>query len=170
MKRLALSLALSFAAIVTVAGVFAAGFSGLRGPDESQAASLTNTTIPISIASFVQCANKGLGEVVLAGGALHVVSTSTIDAQGNLHASVVFNPQGVNGTGTLTGSKYQGAGVTRSEVNYSAGVAYNTFTNNFLLIGQGAGNNLVVHTNGYVTVFPNGNVFVNMVKGFVSCS
>ena len=170
MSRLVLSLALSFAALMTVVGIFAAGLSGLRRPPESQAAPLTNTSVPISLASFVPCANKGLGEVVLASGSLHVVTSSTTDALGNLHVSLVFNPQGVTGTGTVDGAKYQGTGVTRSEANYSAGVAYNTFTNNFLLIGQGPGNNLVLHTTGYVTLFPNGSVLVNMVRGFVSCS
>ena len=124
MKRLALSLALGIAALATVVGIFAAGFSGLRGPDDSQAAPLTNISVPISLASFVPCANKGLGEVVIAGGPLHVVASTTTDARGNLHAVLVFNPQGVSGTGTVDGVKYQGAGVTRSDVNYSAGVAY----------------------------------------------
>ena len=169
MKRLALSLALSFAALATVAGIFAAGLSGLHRPDRSQAAPLTNLTVPISLASFVPCANRGLGEVVTVTGPLHVAASSTTDALGNRHASLVFNSQGLTGVGAISANKYQGGVQVRVDANFAAGINYQTFTINILLIGQGQASNLVFHLNGYVTIFPD-HVLVNMVRGFVSCS
>ena len=128
MKRLALSLALGFAALATVAAIFAAGFSGLHGPDRGQAATLTNLTVPISLGSFVPCANKGLGEVVTVAGPLHVAASMTTDAQGNRHASLVFNSQGLSGVGAVSANKYQGGLQVRLDENFAAGINYQTST------------------------------------------
>ena len=68
-----------------------------------------------------------------------------------------FQPQGVSGVGLTTGDKYQATGVTQDETNVAAGQE-TTFINNFRLIGQGPGNNLLIHDVFHVTINANGDV------------
>jgi hypothetical protein len=55
----------------------------------------------------------------------------------------------VTGVGSVTGDTYQGAGVAiEAEHRSPSSEAYNyMFIHNFLIIGQGAGNNFVLQTN-----------------------
>jgi hypothetical protein len=66
-------------------------------------------------------------------------------------------PQGISGTGLVTGDKYQATGVTQDEFNTSFGME-ETFINNFRIIGQGPGNNFLVHENFHITINANGTV------------
>jgi hypothetical protein len=117
----------------------------------------TSTSFPISISVFVPCAAGGAGEVVDLSGDLHTVFHLTFASNGSFHAVSEANPQGVSGTGETTGAKYQGTGVTRS--NFNGLVGFETsFVNNFRIIGQGPGNNFLVHENFHVTVHPDGTV------------
>jgi len=117
----------------------------------------TNVSIPFGLAPFVPCANGGLGEVILMSGNLHILINVTTDAAGGFHVKQHFQPQGLTGTGLVTGAKYQGTGVTQSSQNMTAGQTY-TFINNFRMIGQGKGNNLLVHQNFHQTINANGEV------------
>ena len=112
---------------------------------------------PIDIFVFVPCANGGAGETVELSGTLHDLFHVTSDGAGGFHVKTSDNPQGVSGTGQTTGAKYQGTGVTSSDFNTKAGFE-NTFVNNFRIIGQGPGNNLLVHENFHITVNANGTV------------
>jgi hypothetical protein len=111
---------------------------------------------PIDIFVFVPCAAGGAGEVVELSGNLHdqfvVTFNNTL-----FHIKTLDNPQGVDGTGLTTGDKYQGTGVTQSEANFSVGQQL-TSIDNFRIIGQGSGNNYLVHDNFHITVNANGIV------------
>lgn len=134
-----------------------AGLFSLMLATTAQAAVLTNTDFPINITVFVPCAAGGAGEDVALSGNLHVLFSITFDSSGGFHAESHANPQGVSGTGLTTGDKYQGTGVTRDDFNGKVGFE-TTFVNNFRIIGQGPGNNFLVHDNSHVTVHPDGTV------------
>jgi hypothetical protein len=76
-----------------------------------------------------------------------------------------FNPMGVSGTGD-TGDIYRGAGATSSIEISVASRTETTAINNFLVIGRGRGNNLVIHTLLHYGVSPDGvtNPFVDHVS------
>jgi hypothetical protein len=120
-------------------------------------AATQNSIFPITIFVFVPCANGGAGEVVELTGNLHDLFDVSTNANGGFHIKVQDNPQGVSGTGLTTGAKYQGTGVTSSESNFNVG-SQQTSIDNFRIIGQGPGNNFLVHDNFHVTVNANGVV------------
>jgi len=119
------------------------------------------TVVPISIDVFVPCALNGAGETVSLSGELHTLFFFTHDGTGSLHVVVENNPQGVSGTGLTSGDKYQGTGVTRSDfyVGLPSFTPFiETFVNNFRIIGEGTGNNLLIHETLHITVNANGEV------------
>lgn len=141
--RLAMLLALVGVLVIGVAPVSAA------------ASSFTiSSTFPIDLVVFVPCAAGGAGEDVALSGTLHDIYHITFDATGGFHSKVLDNPQGVGGVGLTTGMKYQGTGVTQGELNGKLGFE-TTSINNFRIIGQGPGNNFLVHGVYHVTVNPN---------------
>ena len=115
----------------------------------------------IVITTFVACANGGAGETIELSGPLHTLITFTINGN-NVSGKQHFQPQGISGTGQTTGDKYQGTGVTQSTFKNSLqnGQSNNTFVNNFRMIGQGPGNNFLVHVNTHVTINADGTVVV----------
>jgi hypothetical protein len=116
-----------------------------------------STRFPIDIVVFVPCANAGAGEDVELTGTLHDVFHITFDNAGGIHVKGHDNPQGISGVGLTTGTKYQGTGVTQFQFNAKVGFE-ETDVNNFRIIGQGPGNNFLVHDNFHVTVNANGEV------------
>jgi hypothetical protein len=134
----------------------------------ASAAVISNTEFPINITVFVPCAAGGAGEDVALSGDIHDLFAITFDSNGGFHATMHDNPQGVSGIGLTTGDKYQGTGVTLSVFNGKVGFE-TTFVNNFRIIGQGPGNNFLVHENFHITVHPDGTV-TGFVDNFsVSC-
>ena len=134
----------------------------------AQAEVVTNDKIPVDISVFIPCAVGGAGEVVILSGNLHILTSVTLDGNGGFHADTHFQPQGISGTGLTSGDKYQGTGVTRSSFNGKVGFE-NTFVNNFRIIGQGPGNNLLVHQNVHITVHPDGTVTASVDNFKVEC-
>jgi len=125
----------------------------------AQAAVTTNVSVPVDMSVFVPCANGGAGEVVHLTGDLHTLLTFTDDGAGGFHTSSHFQPQGISGVGLDTGDKYVGTGVTRSSFDIKPPFpSESTSVNNFRIIGQGSGNNLLIHENFHVTVDANGAV------------
>lgn len=112
---------------------------------------------PLDREVFVACAAGGAGEVVHLTGELHELLHITLDSAGGVHVREHLNPQGVSGTGLTTGDKYQGTGVSQFESNGKVGAEITT-VDNFRIIGQGNGNNLLVHGNLHITVNPDGTV------------
>jgi hypothetical protein len=145
---------------LTLLGIASELGLGLAGTATGVASTVTTSTIfPISLTVFVPCANGGAGENVALSGNLHDLFSVTLDGSGGFHLTASDNPQGVTGTGLTTGATYQGTGVTRFNANSPAGgTNVFTFVNNFRIIGQGSGNNLLVHENFHVTVNPDGTV------------
>src|SRR5688572_13324653 len=123
-----------FVGLVTVVGVASLGVSKRASAQASVIT--TNEQVPIEITVFIPC----VPETVTATGTLHIVSHTAVNPDGSFHVVSHFNPQGVSGTGDVTGDRYRGTGVTQNTFNVAAGQTF-TFVNNFNFIGQGPGNN-----------------------------
>ena len=127
-----------------------------------------SSSFPLDIIVFVPCANGGAGEEVELSGNLHDVFHVTFTSSGTFRLSFSDNPQGITGTGLTTGAKYQGTGITRD--NFGGRVAVEeTLINNFKIIGQGTGNNFLIHENFHVTVNANGTLTVFYDNFSVEC-
>ena len=153
-------------AAIVVLFLCMAGTVGIRMAN----AGAVSASFPITLSVFVPCAADGAGEVVDLSGPLHSVISVTVNAN-NVHVNMLFNPQGISGTGETTGAKYQATGETRTDVNADI-VAFPlnmTFVNNFKIIGQGPGNNFLVHENAHVTVNANGAVTALVDNPSVIC-
>lgn len=145
--------------IITAMFVFAAlGLFAIQ----ANAAKQVNDTSDISLTVFVPCAANGAGELVDLSGPLHTLITFTINGN-NFSGTAHFQPKGVSGIGETTGDKYQATGVTKDSSfkgSFQNGQFTQTFVNNFRIIGQGPGNNFLVHENAHVTFNANGTVTV----------
>jgi len=148
MKRMfGLALPLAGAMVLLVAGSGSAGV-------------LVNVALPFADTFSVPCANEGAGEDVAVEGFLHVLITETVDRNGVVHTTSHFQPMGISGTGLTTGDSYQATGITRDQINGTEPPFEITFVNNFRIIGQGTGNNLLIHEVFHVTVKANGELTV----------
>lgn len=144
--------------IITAAVVLVAVITGLTISASAEATTVTtNSKFPISLSVFVPCAAGGAGEFIDLSGELHELYHVTLDNRGGFHLKLLGNPQGVIGIGQTSGDRYQGTGVTQSNLNGKVGFE-NTLVNNFRIIGQGAGTNFLVHENFHITVHPDGTV------------
>ena len=128
----------------------------------------TNVRIPIALFVLVPCANGGAGEVISMSGILHDMFNVLSDGNGGFHVKLHSQPQGITGTGLVTGARYQAVGVTQERQNALAGGNY-TLVNNFRMIGPGPGNNFQVHENLNFTVNANGVVTANHDHVRVTC-
>src|SRR5438046_10629163 len=93
---------------------------------------------------------------------IHTLNTFTINGN-NVSGTAQFQPQGLSGTGETTGDKYQATGVTKASSfkgSFQNGQFTQTYVNNFRIIGQGSGNNFLVHEVLHVTFNANGTVTV----------
>jgi hypothetical protein len=127
----------------------------------SAAVQINDKTV-IDLVVFIPCAANGSGEIVDLSGPLHTLITFTINGN-NVSGKFHFQPQGISGVGETTGNKYQATGVTQQTFKASLqnGQTNLTFVNNFRIIGQGPGNNFLVHetlhlnfnADGTLTVF-----------------
>jgi hypothetical protein len=118
---------------------------------------------------WVSCANGGAGESVSLSGELRM-KTQTFESKktGEVLVRLQSQPSDVDGVGSVTGASYHGAGVAiEAEHRSPSSEAYNYhFIHNFLIIGQGPGNNILVHTNVHQTLNANGEAVssVNLDK------
>ena len=131
---------------------------------------VVNTSDDISLIVFVPCANGGAGEDVQLSGPLHSLIIS--NGNGNqVSGKIHTQPQGISGEGLTTGDKYQGTGVTQDRFTESLqnGKVTATFVNNFRIIGQGEGNNLLLHFVGHLTINASGDVTVDHEITGVEC-
>jgi hypothetical protein len=81
---------------------------------------------------------------------------------------VHLNDQGVSGTGLTTGDKYQQTGAINSQFNTKVGQEETlVLTLNF--IGQGNGNNLLIHVTQHVTVNADGTVTASVSNIRAEC-
>jgi hypothetical protein len=136
----------------------------------ANAAVQVNDTTVISLTVFIPCAAGGAGEVVDLNGPLHTLISFTINGS-NVSGYFHFQPQGISGTGETTGVKYQATGITQESFKNSLqnGQANFTFVNNFRIIGQGPGNNFLVHETLHFTVNADGTLTVFHDNFSISC-
>jgi hypothetical protein len=127
----------------------------------ADAAVQVNDKTDVNLTIFVPCAAGGAGEIVDLSGSLHTLISFTINGN-NVSGYFHFQPQGISGIGETTGAKYQGTGVTEETFKNSLqnGQSNLTFVNNFRIIGQGPGNNYLVHETLHVSVNADGTVTV----------
>jgi hypothetical protein len=137
-------------------------------PTPTRAENVMNVSVPTNIFVFIPCANGGAGEVVSLSGNLHVLLNITNDNAGGFHFKDHAQPQGISGVGLITGDKYQATGVTQFESNAKVGQEF-TFINNFRIIGQGPGNNFLVHETMHITINANGTVTASFDHFSVDC-
>jgi hypothetical protein len=144
--------------IVCVLAVFSVLASAVL---PTNAAVQVNDRTDISLTVSIPCAAGGAGEVVDLSGPLHTLITFTINGN-KVSGFFHFQPQGISGTGETTGEKYQATGVTQESFDQSMqnGQANMTFINNFRIIGQGPGNNFLVHETLHITINANGTATV----------
>ena len=130
----------------------------------------TNVIFPVEITEFVPCANGGAGEIVALSGNIHELFHVTVNGN-RFKMKVHSQPQGVHGVGLTTGDRYQGTGVTQETFGGSLvnGQASSTFVNNFRFIGQGPGNNFMVHEVVHVTFNARGELTAEVVQSSVTC-
>lgn len=142
---------------------------GLGGGTASATATsvTTHTEIPFAGTFFVPCANGGAGEVVVSSGEMRAVVHSTFDDAGGIHVALHIRPD-VSGIGQTTGDRYQGVGSEEFESN-GAGALEFTVANNFSLIGQGPGDNLLTHITMHVTVDAEGNLTATVTNSSIDC-
>jgi hypothetical protein len=144
--------------VAVLVGLVAA--TALVGASAARSEVIVNDSIPLTgFTVFIPCANNGAGEDVILNGDLHVLITFTINGN-NFSGKDHFQPQGLSGFGTVTGDKYQGTGVTQDQFkgSFQNGQSEQSFINNFRMIGQGPGNNFLVHENFHLTFNANGDV------------
>ncbi|MGH7589687.1 MAG: hypothetical protein ACRELU_13975 [Gemmatimonadota bacterium] len=131
---------------------------------------IINERFLIELLVFVSCADEGAGELVLLEGTLHSLFHITINSN-NFKVKVHDQPQGISGTGLTTGDKYQATGVTQETVggSFVNGQFSDTFVNNFRIIGQGPGNNFLLHENLHITLNANGELTAFVDNFSVEC-
>lgn len=129
-----------------------------------------NITVDFGLEEFVYCANNGAGEVIELSGQLHILIVSNINNQ-RVSGLTHFQPQGVQGRGQTTGNLYNATGITQEHFNGSLvnGQYTTTFVNNYRLIGQGPGNNYLIHQTLHVTVNSNGEATAAVDNTSIDC-
>jgi hypothetical protein len=130
----------------------------------------TNVVFPVEIEQFVPCANGGAGEIVALSGNLHDLFHVTMNGN-RFKVKVHTQPQGVRGVGLTTGDRYRGTGVTQETFGGSLvnGQASSTFVNNFRFIGQGPGNNFMIHEVVHFTINAAGEITATVGSSSATC-
>lgn len=109
-------------------------------------------------------------EPIAFGGRYQSVFHYTLDASGVAHFSGAVSSTGV-GTGLVTGTSYRFSGTSSSSTNTPlTGFPYhNTFTDAFLLVSGGPGDNLLMHVTTHVTIDANGTLTAEVTNISFDC-
>lgn len=103
-------------------------------------------------------------------GFVHIQVSITTNANG-MHAVMESNPQGVTGTGEITGATYHGTGVSRETINVSS--TDGSFTDSYVLrfdfTGDGKTPNFATHETAHITVNADGTIIVNFDSIGTTC-
>ena len=171
MKTISAVAALAIVGLVACDSPAALDDSAVTPPSFARATTFTdNVKFPVNIGVFIPCAAGGAGEVVFLSGNLHSLIHSTVN-DNNFKIKIHNQPQGISGTGLTTGDKYQGTGVTQETFggSFVNGQFSDTFVNNFRIIGQGPGNNLLIHQTFHFTLNANGELTAFVDNLSVEC-
>ena len=130
----------------------------------------TNIIVDFSLEEFVYCANNGAGEVLELSGPLHILVVSNVNNQ-RISGFTHFQPQGVQGRGQSTGNLYNATGITQEHFNGSLvnGQFTYSFINNYRLIGQGPGNNYLIHQTIHITFNSSGQATASVDHTTIEC-
>jgi hypothetical protein len=136
----------------------------------SNAAVQVNDKTVINLTAFVPCAAGGSGEIVDLNGPLHTLISFAVNGN-NFSGKFHFQPQGISGIGETTGFTYHATGVTQETFKASLQNGQNnlTFVNNFRIIGQGSGNNFLVHESLHINFNADGTLTVFHDNFSVDC-
>jgi hypothetical protein len=119
---------------------------------------------------FVPCANGGTGEMVHIVGQLHIVTSVTANDN---HVTLQYHTNArYSGVGLTTGDKYEAPGGAHEKATFQipAGQPYEySFRFGMRLVGQGPGNNFVIHQIVHLVVNANGEVTVDFDKMTSEC-
>jgi len=164
---LRLSLALAFAAVLSLAG--------LTRPRAAYAQATTGTVNEFQpffppAPLFVPCAAGGAGEFLELSGSLHILGHFTINDNHTLFKGH-FQPQGITGVGTATGDTYHLTGVSQGlNSAQSDGATFElTVIDNANFVGPGTDNNVLVHTISHFTFNNNGELSSSRLNSTVEC-
>jgi hypothetical protein len=129
-------------------------------PAMSAVVSSSKTTLNFERRVWVACANDGAGENVNLQGQIEIRTHSTENDDGGVRMWSHFRPSAVVGVGEVTGLKYRGTGMTFEGEGYTSDgdPSVYHFVNNFRIIGQGPGNNLLMHMVIHQTLNGNGEL------------
>jgi hypothetical protein len=157
MKRLVLSLVVVGTTLALAAGMALA-----------QAATDTfNETVPLDEIFDNPCT----GEPVHLTGELHILFHVTEDANGGFHVQTHFQPQGVSGTGLVSGEQYRGVGVTRDEFYFPPEeLRETTFIDRFYFVSKGPSENMLATTTTHVTFNANGEPTAELFRLEIKCA
>lgn len=127
----------------------------------------TSSILPIRFVLSHPCS----GEDVALSGELHLVSNVTLDASGGTHVEFQANFQGVSGVGLATGDRYELVGERlHTSLNTSGAPPLEmSITTNAHVIGQGPGNNALLHFLVHTTVNADGTVTSQIDEVRVEC-
>jgi len=122
---------------------------------------MINDKTDLNLSVFIPCAASGAGEMLDVSGPLHTLVSATVNGN-NISGYFHFQPQAISGTWESTGTRYRATGVTQQSFKSSLqnGQANLTFVNNFRMIGQGPGNNYLMHENLHITINADGTLTV----------
>jgi hypothetical protein len=133
--------------------------------------SSSHTTLGFNRRVWVPCANDGAGESVALVGSIEVHSQAVEDQQGGVHLVTLVRPSRVIGIGLSSAQTYRGTGGTfeAEGYNYDGYPATYTFVNNFRIIGQGPGNNLLMHMTLHQAVNADGEIVADVDFTSLEC-
>ena len=108
-----------------------------------------------------------VGEVVQLTGYGHFLTITQMDANGGMNVKIHHQLQGTSGVGLTTGKKYQASGKESFKFRIPPGAAEPyvfTCVSTARVIGQGPGNNMMLHYLMHVTINANGTVTADIEK------
>jgi uncharacterized repeat protein (TIGR01451 family) len=139
----------------------------VKGPNPPVVTTASQSRYPVTFGAYVPCAD----DFVLLEGTLHgSFHTLYNKKSGRYQYESLFNPQGISGKGLGSGETYHATGMTREASKWTAGFpASYTYQNNFRIIGQKTGNNLLVHATTHVSFGPDGSVKTSVTNYSFDC-
>ena len=110
------------------------------------------------------------GDIVQLSGSLLVAFSETVTPSGGFMVASHFQPQGVSGVDTTTGTLYRATGLTRDLfVSSPAGGFTETFVNRFHIQATSAAESFIVTETFHITVSSTGSVRVLIDKFSATC-
>lgn len=152
--------------LLLLALLFASG----AGPARAEAITIVQNRVqvPVSFGIRVACAADGMGEMVNFTGNFHYLRIFTGSNGGPVRYQFTTLTQNILGVGQVTGDSYVYSGAVMESGVISQGETM-TSQYDFRVIGQGSGNNFIVHTLAHYTIDANGEMVVEFEFSDASC-